>query len=237
VTVRTLTVDGRPVTAREGETLLEVCREHGIELPTLCQLEGLSAVGACRLCLVEVKGSPRLWAACVTRAEEGMEVATDTERLRSYRRQILELLFAERNHVCAFCVVNGACELQDLAGRLGVDHVRYPYRHPRTELDASHSRFAIDHGRCVLCTRCVRVCDEIEGAHTWDVAHRGAAARVVTDLAQPWGRSESCTGCGKCVQVCPTGALFEKAQAGGMVKNREFLTYLRNARDKKEWSR
>jgi bidirectional [NiFe] hydrogenase diaphorase subunit len=237
VTVRTLTVDGRPVSAREGETLLEVCREHGIELPTLCQLDGLSAVGACRLCLVEVKGLPRPVAACVTRAEEGMEVATDTERLRRYRRQILELLLAERNHVCAFCVVNGRCELQDLARRLGVDHVRYPYQHPRTELDASHPRFAVDHGRCILCTRCVRVCDEIEGAHTWDVARRGAAARVVTDLAQPWGRSESCTSCGKCVQVCPTGALFEKARAEGMVKNRDFLTYLRNARERKEWIR
>jgi len=238
VTVRTLAVDGRPVSAREGETLLEVCRENGIFLPTLCQLDGLSAVGACRLCLVEVKGSPKLAAACVTRAEEGMEVATDTERLRRYRRQILELLFAERNHVCAFCVVNGSCELQDLAMRLGVDHVRYPYQHPRTRMDVSHPRFAVDHGRCILCTRCVRVCDEIEGAHTWDVAHRGAASRVVTDLAQPWGRSESCTSCGKCVQVCPTGALFEKARtAEGMVKNRDFLTYLKNAREKKEWFR
>jgi bidirectional [NiFe] hydrogenase diaphorase subunit len=238
VTVRTLAVDGRPVSAREGETLLEVCRENGIFLPTLCQLDGLSAVGACRLCLVEVKGSPKLAAACVTRAEEGMEVATDTERLRRYRRQILELLFAERNHVCAFCVVNGSCELQGLAMRLGVDHVRYPYQHPRTGMDVSHPRFGLDHGRCILCTRCVRVCDEIEGAHTWDVAGRGAASRVVTDLASPWGRSDSCTSCGKCVQVCPTGALFEKARtAEGMVKNRDFLTYLKNAREKKEWFR
>jgi bidirectional [NiFe] hydrogenase diaphorase subunit len=238
VTVRTLTLDGRPVSAREGETLLEVCREHGVFLPTLCALDGLSAVGACRLCLVEVKGSPKLRAACVTRAEEGMEVETDTERLRRYRRQILELLFAERNHVCAFCVVNGSCELQDLARRLGVDHVRYPYQHPPTRMDATHPRFLVDHGRCILCTRCVRVCDEIEGAHTWDVAHRGAASRVVTDLAQPWGKSASCTSCGKCVQVCPTGALFEKTRtAEGMVKNRDFLTYLRNAREKKEWLR
>jgi bidirectional [NiFe] hydrogenase diaphorase subunit len=238
MTVKTLVLDGKPVSAREEETVLDLCREHGVKLPTLCHLEGLSEVGACRLCLVEVKGSPRLHAACVTRAEEGMEISTDTERLRRYRRQILELLFAERNHVCAICVVNGHCELQEVAAQVGLDHVRYAYRHPATELDASHPRFVLDHGRCILCTRCVRVCDEIEGAHTWDVAGRGGLARVITDLAAPWGQSDSCTSCGKCVQVCPTGSLFEKVHAaGGMVKNRDFLTYIKNAREKKQWIR
>jgi bidirectional [NiFe] hydrogenase diaphorase subunit len=238
MTVKTLVLDGKPVSAREEETVLDLCREHGVKLPTLCHLEGLSEVGACRLCLVEVKGSPRLHAACVTRAEEGMEITTGSERLQRYRRQIVELLFAERNHVCAICVVNGNCELQAVASRVGMDHVRYQYRHPATELDASHPRFVLDHGRCILCTRCVRVCDEIEGAHTWDVAGRGTLARVITDLAAPWGQSDSCTSCGKCVQVCPTGSLFEKAHAaGGMAKNRDFLTYIKNAREKKQWIR
>jgi bidirectional [NiFe] hydrogenase diaphorase subunit len=238
VTVKTLTLDGKPVSAREDETILDLCREHGVKLPTLCHLDGLGDIGACRLCLVEVKGSPKLQAACVTRAEEGMEISTDTDRLRRYRRQIVELLFAERNHVCAICVVNGHCELQEVAYSVGMDHVRYPYQHPPTELDASHPRFVLDQGRCILCTRCVRVCDEIEGAHTWDVAGRGAQSKVITDLCQPWGKSESCTSCGKCVQVCPTGSLFEKLDAaGGMVKNRSFLTYIKNAREKKQWIR
>jgi bidirectional [NiFe] hydrogenase diaphorase subunit len=238
VTVKTLTLDGKPVSAREDETILDLCREHGVPLPTLCHLEGLSSVGACRLCLVEVKGQHRLQPACTLRAEEGMEITTSSERLRRYRRQIVELLFAERNHVCAICVVNGRCELQDVAYAVGLDHVRYAYRHPPTQLDASHTRFMVDQGRCILCTRCVRVCDEIEGAHTWDVAGRGAASRVITDLAQPWGKSDSCTSCGKCVQVCPTGALFEKIQpAGGREKHREFLTYIKNAREKKQWIR
>ncbi|MBK9517744.1 MAG: bidirectional hydrogenase complex protein HoxU [Anaeromyxobacter sp.] len=238
MTVKTLTLDGKPVSAREDETILDLCREHKVPLPTLCHLEGLGAVGACRLCLVEVKGSPRLHPACTLRAEEGMEITTGSDRLKRYRRQIVELLFAERNHVCAICVVNGRCELQDVAYAVGLDHVRYQYRHPPTELDASHPRFMLDQGRCVLCTRCVRVCDELEGAHTWDVAGRGAASRVITDLNQPWGKSESCTSCGKCVQVCPTGALFEKIQpAGGTVKRRDFLTYLKTAREKKQWIR
>jgi bidirectional [NiFe] hydrogenase diaphorase subunit len=238
VTVRTLTLDGKPVSARPDETVLDLCRENGAPLPTLCHLDGLSDVGACRLCLVEVKGSPRLHAACTTLVQEGMEIVTSSERLLRYRRQIVELLFAERNHVCAICVANGSCELQEVARLVGMESVRYPYRHPPAPLDASHPRFVADPGRCVLCTRCVRVCDEIEGAHTWDVAGRGATSHVITDLAQPWGKSESCTGCGKCVQVCPTGALFEKAPAaGGTAKRRDFLSYLRNARERKEWIR
>ncbi len=236
MTVKTLTIDGKLVSAREDETLLEVAREHGIPIPTLCHLEGLSEVGACRLCLVEVAGSRKLLPACVTVVEEGMAVTTNSERLRRYRRQIVELLFAERNHVCSICVANGRCELQKLGYSVGMDHVRYPYLTPSLELDASHPRFLIDSNRCVLCTRCVRVCDEIEGAHTWDVAGRGGKSRVITDLNRPWGLSESCTGCGKCVQVCPTGALFEKGKnAGRMVKNPDFLSYIKTAREKKLW--
>ncbi len=140
---------------------------------------------------------------------------------------ILELLFAERNHVCSVCVSNGHCELQALAQQLGVDHVRFPYVYPKLPVDASHSRFVLDQNRCILCTRCVRVCDEIEGAHTWDVMGRGANCLVITDLAQPWGESESCTSCGKCVHVCPTGALSEKGHSvAEMHKRRQFLPYL-----------
>ena len=233
VRVRTLTIDGRDVGAREDETILEVARENGIWIPTLCQLDGLSTVGACRLCIVEIKGSSKLLPACVTRVEEGMEVTADSERLREYRKMIVELLFAEGNHICSVCVANGNCELQWLAQRLGVDHIRFPYLYQRRAVDASHARFAVDHNRCILCTRCVRVCDEIEGAHTWDIMGRGTDARVITDLAQPWGESDSCTSCGKCVSVCPTGALFEKGRAvAEMVKHRDLLTSLLSMRER-----
>jgi bidirectional [NiFe] hydrogenase diaphorase subunit len=227
VRVSTLTIDGREVGAREDQTVLEVARENGVFIPTLCELPGLSNPGACRLCLVEVKGVSKLLPACVTRVAEGMEVTVNSERLARIRRGILELLFAERNHVCSVCVANGHCDLQTLAVRLGMTHVHFPYQYPKLPVDASHERFIVDHNRCILCARCVRVCDEIEGAHTWDMMARGVECRVITDLAQPWGKSESCTGCGKCVQVCPTGALSEKGKSvAEMSKRRQFLPYL-----------
>jgi len=225
--VSTLRVDGKDLSARADQTILEAALEHQIHIPTLCHLDGLSDVGACRLCLVEVKGVAKLLPACVTRVSEGMEVSTQSERLAKYRRMILELLFAERNHICAVCVANGHCDLQNLAQAQGLTHVQFPYRYPKLSVDASHERFVVDHNRCILCTRCVRVCDEIEGAHTWDVMGRGIESMVITDLRQPWGESDTCTSCGKCVQVCPTGALFEKGRVGAqMAKKRDFLPYL-----------
>jgi bidirectional [NiFe] hydrogenase diaphorase subunit len=223
----TLKIDDRDVSAREDETILTVARQNGIPIPTLCHLDGLAERGACRLCIVEVKGMARPVPACVTLVRQDMEVFTHTDRVQDYRRKILELLFSERAHICSVCVSNGHCDLQDLATQLGMDHVRYTHLDSRHEVDASHPRFSVDHNRCVLCLRCVRVCDEIEGAHTWDIMRRGIAAQVITDMNQPWGSSETCTGCGKCVEVCPTGALTEKGRSvAEMKKRREFLPYL-----------
>lgn len=233
--VKTLTIDGQHIVAEESDTILGAAADAGIKIPTLCHLDGLSEAGACRMCLVEVTGNPKLLPACVTAVSEGMEVKSQTERLRKYRRMILELLFAERNHVCAVCVANGQCDLQALAQQHGMTHVRFPYLYPKVSVDASHERFVIDHNRCILCTRCVRVCDEVEGAHTWDVMGRGANSRVITDLHQPWGTSETCASCGKCVHVCPTGALFEKGKsAAEMQKRREFLPYLTLMREARQ---
>lgn len=236
MSVKTLQIDGKMVTGPEGESIFTVAWENGIQIPRLCHIGGLTDVGACRLCLVEIEGQRRLQASCLTPVQEGMVVRTDTNKLRAHRKLIVELLMAERNHVCAVCVANGDCELQDLAMRLGVDHLRVHYQFPSLPVDLTHERFGLDHNRCILCTRCVRVCDEVEGAHTWDVAGRGAGCRVITDLGQPWGQSDSCTSCGKCVQVCPTGALFSKGKTvGEMEKDRGFLKYIVTARAKGQW--
>lgn len=229
MTVHTLIIDDVEVAATRDHSILEAAAENGIRIPTLCHLDGLSDVGACRLCAVEVEGARRPVLACMTPVQEGMKVTAHNETLLEYRRNLVQMLFLERNHICAVCVANRHCELQDLAADLGVTHFDLPAINPSVGVDASHRLFAVDHNRCVLCTRCVRVCDEIEGAHTWDVLGRGLAARVVTDLGTPWGESTTCTSCGKCVQVCPTGALFEKgrAVAEGSKERRPFLPYLK----------
>ena len=225
--VKTLKINGQDISARGNETVLQVARENGVFIPTLCNVEGLTAIGACRMCLIEVDGINKLLPACKTEVWEGMVVNTDSERLSKYRKMILELIFSERNHVCSVCVSNGFCELQDLAQKLGLTHIHVPYRYPDKEVDASHERFVIDHNRCILCARCVRICDEIEGAHTWDLMGRGIECRVISDLDQPWGESESCTSCGKCVQICPVGALSEKGKSSSEMKKKiEFLPYL-----------
>jgi bidirectional [NiFe] hydrogenase diaphorase subunit len=199
-------------------------------------LKGLSERGGCRLCVVEMAGSPRLFAACVTPVAEGMVVLTHTERLLKYRQMMVELLLAERNHICAVCVQNGNCELQTLAAKLGVTSVRYDYLCPDLPMDASHERYVMDHNRCVLCSRCNRVCDEVEGAHTLDTSGRGVHSRIISGMNQPWGTSRSCTSCGKCVQVCPTGALFKKgSSAGEMRKQHDFLLWILDGREKKIW--
>ncbi len=234
--ILTLTIDDEQLSAHDDESILEIARQHGIRIPTLCHLDGLSDVGACRLCLVEIEGSPKLFPACTTRPQEGMVVHTNTERLRKYRRMIIELLASEGNHQCAVCVVNNHCELQNLAYETGLIYVRYPYLYPKKALDASHEDFIIDRNRCVLCSRCVRVCHEVEGAHTWDIANRGIQCEIIADMSQPWGTSDSCTSCGKCVLVCPTGALIKKGETvAEMEKKTDFLRYIVTARQKKEW--
>jgi formate dehydrogenase major subunit len=208
----TLTIDGKQVKGREGDTVLEVCQTNNIDVPTLCHLKGLTNVGACRMCIVEIERERRPVPACTYPAREGLVVQTQNAKLEKYRRLVLELMFTERNHLCAQCVASGDCELQKLGYRYQMDNTRYPYSWPALPVDSQHEYLVIDHNRCILCGRCIRTCDQIVGVHTLDFGYRGWKDVVVADLNQPLGKS-TCISCGACFQACPTGAIFSKKSA------------------------
>ena len=160
-------IDGELISALEGQTILQAARANGKSIPTLCDMEGLTPVGGCRLCIVEVQG---IDGGCYPLAPHRYKTACPSlprksPKLTKYRRMSIELLLVERNHFCAVCVSNGHCELQSMATDLGISSVHFAYNYPKLSVDMSHPRFVLDHNRCILCTRCVRVCAELEGAH------------------------------------------------------------------------
>ncbi|MBL7175027.1 MAG: molybdopterin-dependent oxidoreductase [Desulfobacteraceae bacterium] len=212
-----LTIDGEEILADEGTTILEAAQQSGIHIPTLCHHHALSSRGGCRICVVEVDGAPRLVASCVTPVRDGMDVVTSNDRIIESRRTILEFLFAERNHNCMFCPQSGDCELQKLAYELQMDHLTVSFSFNKYPTDISSEYMAIDHNRCILCGRCVRACQEIAGNYVLNFQNRGPDTLIALDLNET--REEStCYGCGVCMQVCPTGAIYNRYRTHYAVK-------------------
>lgn len=208
-----LTINEKQVEVPEGTTVLGAAQMAGIHIPTLCDHKELTPYGGCRLCIVEVQGFRVPIASCTLPASNGMVIQTETDGLRKSRKQILAMLFSERNHFCPFCQVSGGdCELQNAAYNEKMTHWPMQPGWNNFVVDTSHPYFVLDNNRCILCRRCVRACAEITGNFTLSVAERGAASTIVADIDVPLGES-SCVKCGACVQVCPTGALIDRTSA------------------------
>ena len=207
-----VTIDGTEVSVPAGSTILDAAKLSGADIPTLCAHDALEPIGACRMCLVEVEKQRILQPACTFPVSDGMVVHTETERVGDAHRFVLQLLFSERNHFCMFCQMSGSCELQDLGYRYGIDHWQYDRAFPKLQVDASRQYFVMDHNRCVLCRRCVRACNELVGNGTLGIKNRGAQSMIIADMDVPFGDS-TCVSCGTCMQVCPTGALMDRASA------------------------
>ncbi len=203
-------VNNRPIVARKGETILSALRSNGIRVPTLCNMNDLSPTGACRLCVVEVEGRTNLVTSCSHYVEEGMRIKTHSPRVVRARKTLVELLLANHPDDCLYCERNGACELQSLAAELHIRERKVQRKNIGRKLDLSSPAIVRDPAKCILCGRCVRVCDEIQGVSTLEFVNRGCNTYLGTTMSRDLNFS-SCIGCGQCVLVCPTSALNERS--------------------------
>jgi len=220
----TLTIDGKDVTVPEGTSVMRASMEAGIQVPKLCATDMVDAFGSCRLCLVEVEGRNGTPASCTTPASEGMVVHTQTERLKKIRKGVMELYISDHPLDCLTCAANGDCELQDMAGAVGLRDVRYGYEgenhvqvrqngeeNPRyMAKDETNPYFTYDPSKCIVCSRCVRACEEVQGTFALTIEGRGFESRVSPGMHENFLDSE-CVSCGACVQACPTATLQEKS--------------------------
>ena len=208
----TLTVDGRSVTVPAGTSIMRAAAIAGAQVPKLCATDSLEAFGSCRVCLVEIEGRAGFPASCTTPVTPGVSVRTQSEQLTKLRRGVMELYISDHPLDCLTCAANGDCELQDVAGAVGLRDVRYGYEganHLDTPKDTSNPYFTFDPSKCIVCSRCVRACDEVQGTFALTVDDRGFASQIAASQDQDFLSSE-CVSCGACVQACPTAALIEK---------------------------
>ncbi|QCP50580.1 formate dehydrogenase subunit alpha [Trinickia violacea] len=211
----TLDIDGCLVTVPAGTSVMRAAIEAGVNVPKLCATDSLEAFGSCRLCLVEIEGRKGYPASCTTPVEAGMKVRTQSDRLQALRRNVMELYISDHPLDCLTCPTNGNCELQDMAGVVGLREVRYGYdgaNHLHDQKDESNPYFTYDPSKCIVCNRCVRACEETQGTFALTIASRGFESRVAASESQPFMESE-CVSCGACVAACPTATLHEKTIA------------------------
>ncbi len=206
-----LTIDGRRVSGKSGQTILEAAKENGVHIPTLCHHPRLPITGACRVCVVEIEGAPRLEASCATPIRKGMIVRTDSERVRQARKMVVELLLTRHKIHCLTCESNGNCDLQDLAYdmEIDMDSLSFEIVEPNDPADSSSPAIIRDPSKCILCGRCVSACQDERVEHILGFVERGSDVRIASGMSQPLINTD-CTYCGECLQVCPTGALIEK---------------------------
>src|SRR6476646_805086 len=208
----TLTIDGQEVTVPAGTSIMRAAMDTGIQVPKLCATDSVDAFGSCRLCLVEIAGRAGTPASCTTPVAAGMVVSTQTDRLKQIRNGVMELYISDHPLDCLTCAANGDCELQDMAGAVGLREVRYGTKgenHLAQEKDESNPYFTFDPSKCIVCSRCVRACEEVQGTFALTIDERGFASHVSAGMNEDFLDSE-CVSCGACVQACPTATLMEK---------------------------
>ena len=206
-------IDGRPTKVKADISVMRAARELGVDVPKLCATDSLKSFGSCRLCVVEIEGKKGFPASCTTIVENGMKIKTQSEKVAKLRRNVMELYISDHPLDCLTCSANGDCELQDMAGAVGLREVRYGLEgknHLTTEIDNSNPYFSFDSSKCIVCSRCVRACDEIQGTLALTIEGRGFDSKVSASISESFLDSE-CVSCGACVQACPTATLMEKS--------------------------
>ena len=206
-------IDGLPATVKAGTSILRAARESGVDIPKLCATDSLKPFGSCRMCLVEIEGRKGFPASCTTPVEAGMIIRTQTETLATLRRNVMELYISDHPLDCLTCSANGDCELQDVAGSVGLRDVRYGFdgeNHLDAGTDSSNPYFSFDASKCIVCSRCVRACDEVQGTFALTIEGRGFNSKVSAGISEDFLDSE-CVSCGACIQACPTATLMEKS--------------------------
>jgi len=219
-------IDGHNISVPEGTSVMRAAAEAGIPIPKLCATDSLNAFGSCRLCVCKVEGKRGTPASCTTLVEEGMKVTTQDDHLAKIRKGVMELYISDHPLDCLTCSDNGDCELQDMAGAVGLREVRYGHEgknHTDAPTDDSNPYFSFDESKCILCSRCVRACDEVQGTMALTVEGRGFNSKISASMGENFMESE-CVSCGACVQACPTATLQEKSVIEHGVPDRTVLT-------------